>query len=55
MSTQPLITHINMRFPADLIDALRKSAHENGRSHHAEILWALREYVARRKREQREL
>jgi hypothetical protein len=54
MSTQPPITHINMRFPADLIEALRKLAPENGRSLHAEILWALRAYVARQERERRE-
>jgi len=45
------IKHINVRFPADLLDALRRSAKENGRSLHGEILWALREYVARRQRE----
>lgn len=51
MSSETPIKHINMRFPIDLLDELRRSAKENGRSLHSEILWALHEYVARRKRE----
>ncbi|HKB48960.1 MAG TPA: Arc family DNA-binding protein [Ktedonobacterales bacterium] len=54
MKTKALITHINVRFPADLIEELRRSARENERSLHGEILWILREYVARRKRERGE-
>jgi hypothetical protein len=54
MSTKPPITHINMRFPTDLIEAVRQLARENGRSLHAEILWALRAYVARCRRERHE-
>lgn len=52
MNAKSPITHINMRFPTDLVEELRRSARENGRSLHGEILWILREYVARRKREQ---
>jgi hypothetical protein len=51
MRDEQPIKHMNVRFPADLLDALRRSAKENGRSLHGEILWALRKYVARRKRE----
>lgn len=51
MSTKPPVIHINVRFPADLIEELRRSARENGRSLHGEILWILREYAARRQRE----
>jgi hypothetical protein len=47
MSSEPPIKHFNVRFPADLLNALRRSAKENGRSLHGEILWALREYVTR--------
>ena len=50
MRDEQPIKHINVRFPADLLDELRRSAKENGRSLHGEILWALREYVARRQR-----
>jgi hypothetical protein len=45
MNTTSPIVHINMRFPSDLIEALRRSAQENGRSLHAEIVWVLRQYV----------
>jgi len=51
VSTKPPVIHINVRFPADLIEELRRSARENGRSLHGEILWILREYAARRERE----
>ena len=52
MNTKPPIVHINVRFPVDLIDELRRVAREDGRSLHGEILWILRDYVVRRKREQ---
>lgn len=52
MSSEKPIKHMNVRFPADLLEELRRSAKENGRSLHGEILWALREYVTRRKGEQ---
>jgi hypothetical protein len=51
MDTKPPIIHINMRFPTHLIEELRRLARENGRSLHAEILRALREYVERHKDE----
>ena len=44
-------THINIRFPADLIAALRRYAKEDARSLHSEVLWILREYVKRRTNE----
>lgn len=49
MDTEKPVKHINMRFPADLVEELKRSAHENGRSLHAEILWAVREYLKRRR------
>jgi hypothetical protein len=52
MSNEKPIKHMNVRFPVDLLDELRRLANENGRSLHGEILWALRVYVARRKREE---
>jgi hypothetical protein len=51
MSEEKPIKHMNVRFPAELLDELRRSAQENGRSLHGEILWGLREYIARRKQE----
>jgi hypothetical protein len=51
MSDEKPVKHMNVRFPAELLDELRRSAKQNGRSLHGEILWALREYVARRKRD----
>lgn len=52
MNTKPPVTHINVRFPADLIEALRRLAHEDGRSLHGEILWILRAYVTQREQGQ---
>ena len=46
------VKHINMRFPPELVEELKRSASENGRSLHAEILWAVREYLKRRKDQQ---
>jgi hypothetical protein len=51
MSNEKPIKHMNVRFPVDLLEELRRSAKDNGRSLHGEILWALREYVARRQGE----
>jgi Arc-like DNA binding domain len=52
MNTKPPIVHINVRFPVELIEELRRIACEDGRSLHGEILWILRDYVAQRKRGQ---
>jgi hypothetical protein len=51
MSDEKPIKHMNVRFPVDLLDELRRLARENGRSLHGEVLWALRDILARRKRE----
>ncbi len=51
-SVKPITKHINMRFPSELAEELKRVARENGRSLHAEILWALREYLKRRKDQQ---
>jgi hypothetical protein len=44
--------HINIRFPAEVIAALRQYAREDGRSLHGEVLWILREYIRRRQQVQ---
>lgn len=50
MSELPTVKHVNMRFPLPLLTALKRIAQEDGRSLHGEVLWILREYVARRER-----
>lgn len=50
MSEMPVVKHVNMRFPLPLLTALKRIAQEDGRSLHGEVLWILREYVARRER-----
>jgi hypothetical protein len=47
---KPAITNINVRFPPELAAQVKQAAHEEGRSINSEILWAVREYVARRHR-----
>jgi hypothetical protein len=44
--------HINIRFPAEVIAALRQYAKEDGRSLHGEVLWILRDYIRRRQQVQ---
>lgn len=36
---------ITVRFPADVIEALRRLAHQHERSLNGEIVWAVRTYV----------
>jgi hypothetical protein len=38
---------ISIRFPPDVLDALRKIAQASGRSFNGEVIWALRDYVER--------
>lgn len=39
--------NINTRYPPDLLEELRKLAKEHERSLNGEIVWALRQYVAK--------
>jgi hypothetical protein len=38
---------ISIRFPVDVLDAIRKLAKQHERSFNGEVLWALREYIER--------
>jgi hypothetical protein len=37
---------ISIRFPLDVLDAIRKLAKQHERSFNGEVIWALREYAA---------
>ncbi len=43
---------ISIRFPLDVLDAIRKLAKKHERSFNGEVIWALREYAARHENEQ---
>jgi hypothetical protein len=45
-------TRISIRFPLDVVHALRKLAKQHERSFNGEVIWALREYTERHKHEQ---
>jgi predicted HicB family RNase H-like nuclease len=49
---KPKTININVRFPPDLAAQLKQAAQEEGRSMNSELLWALRDYLARRQRKQ---
>ena len=49
---KPKTVNINVRFPPELAAQLKQVAREEGRSINSEILWALRDYFARRQRKQ---
>jgi hypothetical protein len=38
---------ISIRFPLDVLDAIRKPARQQERSFNGEVIWALREYAER--------
>jgi len=44
------VRHVNLRLPDDLAEAVRQAAREDARSLNAEILVALREWLAGRSR-----
>jgi hypothetical protein len=50
MDAQHEEIRITLRIPADVADGMKQSAHENDRSLNGEIVRALREYLAKRKR-----
>ena len=47
MENTPRETRISIRFPQDVLAALRTLARQHERSFNGEVIWALREYVAR--------
>ncbi len=51
MDTRQEDTRITLRLPADVAEGMKQSAHENDRSLNGEIVRALREYLAKRKRD----
>ncbi len=42
-------TRISIRFPLDVLNAIRALAKQHERSFNGEVIWALREYVERHK------
>ena len=50
MDTQREDIRITLRMPAEVAEGMKLSAHENDRSLNGEIVRALREYLAKRKR-----
>jgi hypothetical protein len=50
MEQKPPIIHLNVRFPPEIIEAMRRLAQQDARSLNSEILWALRDYIVRRQK-----
>jgi hypothetical protein len=50
MDRQPAEIKITLRLPADVAERMKRAAQENDRSLNGEIVRALREYLAKRKR-----
>ena len=50
---KPAQVSINVRFPPELAAQVKALAQEENRSINGEILWVLREYLARRQRKQK--
>jgi hypothetical protein len=44
-------TRISIRFPLDVLNAIRALAKQHERSFNGEIIWALREYIERHRNE----
>jgi hypothetical protein len=47
---KPKTVNINLRLPPELAAQVKQASQEEGRSINSEILWALRDYLARRQR-----
>lgn len=43
---------VSIRFPPDLLEALKRIAEEDARSLNSEVVWALRQFVEQRREEQ---
>ena len=50
MDKQQKAVRITLRMPADVAEGMKQSAQENDRSFNGEIVRALRDYLAKRKR-----
>lgn len=50
MDTQKEVPY-GTRYPQEVLEAMRKLARAHGRSLNSEIVWALREYIARQQGE----
>jgi len=48
------VTGINTRYPADVLEAIRQFAREDQCSFNGEVIWILREYIAKRKGEKKQ-
>ncbi len=48
-------TPINTRYPLEVLEAMRQSAQDNQRSFNGEVIWALREYIAKQAKEKAEV
>lgn len=42
---------ISIRFPSDLLEAIRKQAKEHERSFNGEVVWMLRQMLSQQKKE----
>jgi hypothetical protein len=45
MNKQPTEKRISIRFPIDLLEAIRKQAKANERSFNGEVIWLLRKAI----------
>ena len=43
---------VSIRFPLDVLAAIKHTAREDGRSINAEIIWIIRDYLMHRKKEE---
>jgi hypothetical protein len=53
MEKQPPTINLNVRFPPDVIEAMRRLARQDARSLNSEVIWALRNYIARRQEQEK--
>jgi hypothetical protein len=49
---QPTV-NINIRFPAEVVEAMKRLAHQDTRSLNGEIIWALRAFIVQREAEKK--
>jgi len=45
-------TNMNMRYPADVVAAIRQYAQADGRSFHNLVIWILRQYIQQRREQE---
>jgi hypothetical protein len=50
MSEPPKEQQISIRFPLEVLAAVKELAQQHERSFNGEVIWALREYVARQRK-----